>query len=226
MAKKPTEPVWSLLTSRFRAHPWHGVAIGPHAPEVVSTYIEIVPADTIKYELDKATGILKVDRPQSYSNICPTLYGLIPQTYCAEQVAELCVSRSGRKGIRGDGDPLDVCVLSEKSIPRGDILVTARPIGGLRVIDHHEADDKIIVVMEGDALYGAWRRIADCPAPLVNRLKHYFLTYKEDPNTTASPIEIAAVYDAAEAREVVERARADYARHFPDVEGALPPPGN
>jgi inorganic pyrophosphatase len=192
----------------------------------VTTYIEIVPADTIKYELDKATGILKVDRPQSYSNICPTLYGLIPQTYCADQVAELCGRRTSRTGIRGDGDPLDVCVLTEKSIPRGDILVPARPIGGLRVIDNNEADDKIIAVMEGDAFFGGWREIADCPAPLVNRLKHYFLTYKEDPNTTASPIEIAAVYDATEAREVIDRARTDYAKHFPDVEGALPrPPG-
>src|SRR5438552_2654211 len=66
----------------FKSHPWHGVPIGPEAPAVVTAYIEIVPTDTVKYEMDKQSGYLKVDRPQKFSNICPTLYGLIPQTLC------------------------------------------------------------------------------------------------------------------------------------------------
>ena len=84
----PEATLRATLGLMFRAHPWHGVAIGPDSPEIVNVYIEIVPTDTVKYELDKATGNLKVDRPQKYSNICPTLYGFIPQTLCAERVAE------------------------------------------------------------------------------------------------------------------------------------------
>jgi inorganic pyrophosphatase len=133
----------------LRAHPWHGVAIGPNAPAVITTYIEVVPSDTVKYELDKATGILKVDRPQKFSNVCPTLYGLIPRTFCGEHVGRFCAEKIGRSGIKGDGDPLDICVLTEKTIPRGDLLLQAIPIGGLRMIDKNEADDKIIAVMQG-----------------------------------------------------------------------------
>src|SRR5690606_19301765 len=62
----------TLFPSAFRAHPWHGVELGPEAPAAVTAYIEIVPTDTVKYELDKATGLLKVDRPQRYSNVCPS----------------------------------------------------------------------------------------------------------------------------------------------------------
>ena len=98
----------------FKPHPWHGIPIGDDAPRTVTCFIEIVPTDTVKYELDKATGYLKVDRPQKFSNVCPTLYGFIPQTYCGEQVGAFCGERTGRQGIVGDGDPLDICVLTEK----------------------------------------------------------------------------------------------------------------
>jgi inorganic pyrophosphatase len=212
----PDQPpdLLELLASRFRAHPWHGVSIGDKAPHVVTVYIEIVSTDTVKYELDKTTGILKVDRPQRFSNVCPSLYGLLPQTYCAEAVAELCEQRTGRTGIHGDGDPLDICVLTEKTFPHGDIILRAHPIGGLRVIDNNEADDKIIAVMEGDLYFGAAKDLSDCPTPIIDRLKHYFMTYKEDPNTTRSPTKVVAVYDADEAREVITRSQTDYRRHF------------
>ena len=74
----------------LRSHPWHGVTIGKDAPQMVNTYIETVPTDTVKYEIDKKSGFLKVDRPQKYSSICPTLYGFIPQTYCGARIAQLC----------------------------------------------------------------------------------------------------------------------------------------
>ena len=157
------------------------MAIGERAPEVVTVYVEIVPTDTVKYEIDKASGYLTVDRPQQFSNVCPTLYGFVPRTYCAARVAARCAERTGRPGIVGDGDPLDICVLSEKAIPHGDILLRAVPIGGLRMLDGDEADDKIIAVLEGDAVYGAWREVDQCPPALVDRLRHYFLTYKELP---------------------------------------------
>ena len=205
----------------FKAHPWHGVAIGSRAPEVVTTYVEIVPTDTVKYEIDKATGILKIDRPQKYSNVCPTLYGLIPQTFCAERVGELCAEKTGRTGIKGDGDPLDICVLSEKDMPRGDILLQAIPIGGLRIIDGDEADDKIIAVMQGDAVYGEWRDISDCPKALIERLTHYFLTYKDPPGSVDRRVEMTHAYGRDEAHEVISRSREDYHAHFGRIESLL-----
>ena len=69
---------------------------GDDSPEIVNAYIEIVPTDAVKYELDKASGHLRIDRPQRFSSLCPTLYGFIPQTFCGEQVGELCAERTGR----------------------------------------------------------------------------------------------------------------------------------
>src|SRR5947209_279981 len=114
--RQKSDPIWTLLGLLFRAHPWHGVSIGPEAPDKVTSYIEIVPSETVKYELDKVSGLLMIDRPQRYSNVCPALYGLIPQTYCGERVAEYCEQQAGLTGVTGDGDPLDICVLTEKTI--------------------------------------------------------------------------------------------------------------
>jgi len=218
VVKNPIEHLMGLL---LRAHPWHGVAIGPNAPAVITTYIEVVPSDTVKYELDKATGILKVDRPQKFSNVCPTLYGLIPRTFCGEHVGRFCAEKIGRSGLKGDGDPLDICVLTEKTIPRGDLLLQAIPIGGLRMIDKNEADDKIIAVMQDDAVYGSWREMSDCPSALVDRLRHYFLTYKEPPGTAEHRVEITHVYNRQEAYEVIQRSQEDYKEQYGDLEGML-----
>ena len=198
----------------FKPHPWHGIPIGDDAPRTLSCFIEIVPTDTIKYELDKETGYLKVDRPQKFSNICPSLYGFIPQTYCGERVGAFCGARTGRQGIIGDGDPMDICVLTEKDISHGDIILKAIPIGGLRMIDGDEADDKIIAVLQNDALFGGWRDIADAPAAMVERLRHYFLTYKQVPGASPPRVEITDVYDRDEAYDVINRSRADYEAHF------------
>jgi inorganic pyrophosphatase len=214
----PTEKLLGLL---LRAHPWHGVAIGNQAPAVVTVYVELVPSDTVKYELDKRTGLLKVDRPQKFSNVCPTLYGFIPRTLCADQVGRYCAEKTGRAGIVGDGDPLDVCILTEKAIPRGDILLQAIPIGGLRMIDQNQADDKIIAVMQQDAVYGGWKEIGDCPPSLIERLKHYFLTYKELPNATNRRTEITHVFGREEAYDVIRYSQEDYRAAFGDLESML-----
>ncbi len=202
-----------LLPYLYRRHPWHGVSIGESAPRQVTAFIEIVPTDTVKYELDKVTGHLKIDRPQKFSNVYPTLYGLIPQTYCGEETGAFCSERTGRPGIVGDGDPLDVCVLCERDVSHGDILVQAIPIGGLRMIDTNGADDKIIAVLEGDAVYGDWREIEQSPPALIQRLQHYFLTYKQTPGQ-AQRVEITHVYGREEAYEVIRRTRLDYERKF------------
>lgn len=198
--------------STHRAHPWHGVSYGSEAPGVVTCYIEIVPTDTVKFEIDKESGILQVDRPQKYSNHCPSLYGFIPQTYCGEGVGTLCAqSLKRKKTIRGDGDPVDVCVLADVVIAQGDILVRARPIGGLRLIDNSEADDKIIAVLEGDGVYGDVQDIKDLPKAVVNRLVHYFLTYKQIPGVHKQPtMEVAQVYGRTMAHRVIKQSIRDY----------------
>jgi inorganic pyrophosphatase len=221
MSDPGTDAILDLLGRLFRAHPWHGVDIGPHAPAKVNTYIELVPTDTVKYELDKETGLLKIDRPQQFSNVCPALYGVVPQTYCGERVAELCQMRTGLGDIIGDGDPLDVCVLTEKSLSHGDILVRAIPIGGLRMLDDREADDKIIAVMEADATYGSWTDIEQCPVLVVQRLEHYFLTYKDVPGSPRRHCKITHVYGRDDAHEVIRRSREDYRARFGDLEEAL-----
>jgi len=217
-----TESAQRLMGLMFRAHPWHGVSIGEQAPEVVTAYIEIVPTDTVKYEVDKVSGFLKVDRPQRFSNFCPVYYGLVPQTFCGERVAAMFSARAKRHGIVGDGDPLDICVLTEKTIPHSDILLTALPIGGLSMLDGGEADDKIIAVMKEDALYGNYTDIADCPLSLIDRLQHYFLTYKHAPGATQHKVEITSVYGREEALKVIRASHADYRAKFPELESRCP----
>jgi inorganic pyrophosphatase len=198
----------------FQAHPWHGISPGEDAPEVITSYIEIVPTDTVKYELDKESGLLRLDRPHRFSSQCPTLYGFIPQTYCDELVARRCAERTGIRDIQGDGDPLDICVLTEKVIPNGAMLVRAVPVGGFRMVDGKEADDKIIAVLESDLVYGELQHIAQLPNSLIERLKHYFLTYKQIPSEKKRQVEIVEVYDRHEAHEVIKRSMKDYQRVY------------
>src|SRR5882672_8288033 len=202
--------------SLFQAHPWHGVASGDGAPGTVNAYIEIVPTEAVKYELDKSSGHLRVDRPQRFSSMCPTLYGFITQTFCGEEVASLCAERTGAEGIQGDGDPMDICVLTEKAFAHGSLFVRAQPIGGLRMIDGEQADDKIIAVLESDVAYGLIKDINECPSGLVDRLKHYFMSYKQFPSDAPRRVEIAHVYDRAEAFDVIARSMQDYHEQFGD----------
>lgn len=222
MSQTQEDRTWELLRLLFKAHPWHGVALGPEAPNVVTAFVEIVPTDTVKYEIDKPSGHLKVDRPQKYSNVCPTLYGFLPQTYCGERVAALSQARTGRTTVEGDGDPLDVCVLSEKAFSHGDFLLQAVPIGGLRLIDKEQADDKILAVLKGDAAFGHFQDVADVSDMQVERLKHYFLTYKRPPGAIdGDEIAITHVYGRQEALEVIERSREDYRALFPELRERL-----
>jgi inorganic pyrophosphatase len=212
---------WELLKLLFQAHPWHGVEPGPEAPGTVTVYIEIVPTDTVKYEIDKPTGHLKVDRPQKYSNVCPTLYGFIPQTFCGDAVAALARSRTGETVVEGDGDPIDICVLTEKTFTHGAFIAQAVPLGGLRLIDRGQADDKIIAVLKGDAAFGHCREISELPEALIERLKHYFLTYKRPPGAPDAIIQISQLYGRAEAYEAIERSREDYRERYPDLKAEI-----
>jgi inorganic pyrophosphatase len=214
------DPIGKLMGLRYKSHPWHGVEIGPDAPELVMCFIEMVPRDTVKYEVDKVSGYLKIDRPQKYSNSVPALYGFIPQTFSGKRVAELSRERTGNEEIVGDDDPIDICVLTEKEISHGDILVRARPIGGFRMIDNNQADDKLVAVMNNDALYEDYREISDLPEKVVNRLRHYFLTYKDLPGSPAD-VEITHVYGREEAMNLIMRSIEDYTARFENLDNLL-----
>lgn len=197
-----------------KAHPWHGISIGDNAPEEVTAFIEIVPTDTVKYEVDKISGYLSLDRPQKFSNIVPALYGFLPRTYCSTRMAELTNHVMGRTDIEGDHDPLDICVLTEKDVTHGDIIVTARPIGGMRLLDKKQADDKIIAVLKNDAVYSSFNDISELPENIVKRLVHYFTTYKDIPGNKEPRMVFVETYGAQEAYEVIRRSQEDYNREI------------
>ena len=210
------DPIGRLMGLRYKSHPWHGVDIGNETPEVITCYIEMVPTDTVKYEVDKESGYLKIDRPQKYSNVVPALYGFIPQTFSGNSVAKFCMEKSGKKDIKGDSDPVDICVLTEKEITHGDILVRAKPIGGFRMIDGNESDDKLVAVLNNDAVYMGYNDISELPAMVVDRLKHYFLTYKDLPGNPRD-VEITDVFGKEDAYEIIKRSMNDYTKKFENL---------
>ena len=132
----------------------------------------------------------------------------MPRTYCGDRVSRLAPAAK-----RGDGDPLDICVLSERAITRNEIIVPARVIGGLQMVDRGEADDKIISVLDNDYVWGDARDLRDLPAVLVERLQHYFLTYRLVPGEKPI-VSIARVYGRAHAHKVVRAAMDDYVDTF------------
>ena len=196
--------------NRWRRHPWHGLRTrSDGAPEdIVKVYVEMTPDDVVKYELDKASGFLMVDRPQRTTSSPPALYGFIPRTYCAEEVAKRCPDAR-----KADGDPLDICVFSERHITRADIVLNARVVGGIQMIDQGEADDKIVAVLAGDNIWGDVHDIGDLPAIKTERLQHYFSTYKLIPGKEVD-IKVDFVYGREEALKVIAAAEEDYRNHF------------
>ncbi|MBC6428041.1 MAG: inorganic pyrophosphatase [Cellvibrionales bacterium] len=202
--------------NRWRRHPWHGLSTrdDPARAEIVKTYIELTPSDLVKYEIDKHSGFLMVDRPQRTNASPPALYGFIPQTYCGKNVAALCAEAAA-----ADGDPLDICVLSERLITRADILLNARVVGGIQMIDGGEADDKIIAVLDGDNIWGDALDISDLPPIKVERLQHYFKTYKMVPGQDID-IRVDHVYGRDQALRVVAAAEQDYREQFGHLHGA------
>jgi inorganic pyrophosphatase len=113
---------------------------------------------------------------------------------------------------------MDICVLTEKTFAQGNFFLQAEPIGGLRMIDGEQADDKIIAVLEGDLAYGHIKDISQCPQALVDRLKHYFLSYKQFPGEAPRRVEIVDVYDRTEALDVITRSVSDYQTQYGDHE--------
>lgn len=194
---------------RWRPHPWHGLDVGDDPPSIVNAFIEVTSFDAIKYEVDKQTGYMRVDRPQRSSSMPPSLYGFIPRTYCGDNIGRL----SDHTDI-GDGDPLDICVLSERPIDRAEVILSARVIGGLHMIDQGEADDKIISVLGNDRYYKDIEDISELPEVLIERINHYFGTYKLIPGQKDNDVFVDRVYGKKDAENVINAAIEDYKDMF------------
>ena len=198
---------------RWRPHPWHGLEACAGEPNVVNAYIEITPFDSVKYEIDKKTGYIHVDRPQRTSSQPPSLYGFIPKTYCGARTGALMTEHLGCQDLKGDTDALDICIISERPISRADIVLHARVLGGLPMIDDGEADDKIIAVLKGDHVWHDTKDISDLPDIMIERLHHYFSTYKMQPGKE-STVSIGPAYNKAHAEKVIKASMLDYDEMF------------
>lgn len=197
--------------SPWRPHPWHGLSVGPEPPRRLTAYIELTPYDLVKYEIDKDSGYLRLDRPQRTSAQPPSLYGFVPRTYSGKRVARLMAGAEV-----GDGDPLDICVLCERPVTRAEILVEARIVGGLPMVDGGEADDKLIAVLESDNVWGHISDIGGVPRALLDRILHYFATYKFLPDSPGK-VSVGEPYGRAHAEQVVRASMEDYEEIFGPV---------
>lgn len=197
--------------------PHHRVSPGPLAPESIECIVEMPEDCPVKIELCKKSGLPRVDRPQKYSSRNQTPYGLFPQTHCGPRVARLAMQRTGRKKLIGDGDPLDLCVITSIHMPYAVALeMRVRPIGGLPMIDKSEADDKIIAVLENDLVYSKLEDISQMPADLLAQVTHYFVNYKRAPgeDPTDRVVEIEGTYGREEALAVIRASMEDYKAEY------------
>jgi inorganic pyrophosphatase len=169
-------------------NPWHDVSYGPDVPEIVEAIIEIPKGSRSKYELDKETGMLRLDRVLYSSVYYPANYGFIPRTYCE------------------DKDPLDILVLSQvKVLPM--CIQRAKVIGVMKMIDGGEADDKIIAVSPDDRSVSHIEDISDLPDHFIRELRAFFEDYKKLENKT---VEVEDFGNREVAKKVVMQAIKDY----------------
>ncbi len=174
-------------------HPWHGAVYGEKAPAIVNALIEIPQGSRCKYEIDKKTGLLKLDRVIYSSFHYPVNYGFIPQT------------------LGEDNDPLDILVMCSESI-QPLCLVEATVIGNMQMIDSGEKDDKIIAVATKDPSVNHITDINELPAHFFAVLKNYFEQYKVLEN---KKVEIDDFQNKEIAYTVIDRAIAFYKTRFP-----------
>ncbi len=176
------------------SNPWHTVPVGKGAPDVVNAIIEIPQNTRAKYELDKETGLLKMDRVLYSSHYYPANYGFIPQTYC------------------DDHDPLDIVVLSQIAVVPM-CLVSAQVIGVMRMLDGGELDDKIIAVASEDMSVDHINDVSELPVHFKRELKNFFEDYKKLENKT---VKVEEFQDASVAKEIVQKSMADYKTFIAD----------
>jgi len=169
-------------------NPWHKVSYGSDAPDVVNGIIEIPKNTRAKYELDKESGLLRLDRVLFSSMYYPANYGFIPQTYC------------------DDKDPLDILILSQITIVPM-CVVSARVIGVMRMLDGGELDDKIIAVAENDISVNHITDVLELPEHFFIELRNFFEDYKKLENKT---VQVEGFQDAEVARQIVQQSIKDY----------------
>ena len=173
-------------------HPWHDIPIGDSYPQLVNAIIEVPKGSKNKYELEKESGFLKVDRVLYSSAHYPANYGFIPRTYCE------------------DNDPLDILVLGQEPVHPLTML-TAKPIGLMRMLDEGEADDKVIAVHENDPEYNSYKSLKDLPAHRMKELKRFFEDYKVLEEKT---VVVEDFFDKREALKIIRKSYKDYRQKF------------
>lgn len=176
----------------MNTHAWHDVTFGDNSPKTVNAIIEIPKGNRAKYELDKDSGLLMLDRVLYSSVYYPANYGFIPQTYC------------------DDHDPLDILVICQiKIVPM--CIVPAKVIGVMRMIDGGEADDKIIAVAEGDPSVNHINDISELPEHFISELKNFFEDYKKLEKKT---VIVEEFQNREVAQEIVRKSIEDYKVKF------------
>ncbi|MFK7758265.1 MAG: inorganic diphosphatase [Flavobacteriales bacterium] len=176
------------MTTNDHNNPWHIVSPGDNAPSTVNGIIEIPKNTRAKYELDKESGLLILDRVLYSSMYYPANYGFIPQSYC------------------DDKDPLDILVLSQITVVPL-CIVPSKVIGVMRMLDNGEHDDKIIAVAAHDMSVNHLNDISELPAHFLKELKHFFEGYSQLENKT---VEIKEFQDASKAKEIIDQSLIDY----------------
>lgn len=172
-------------------NPWHDLSLGDEFPHEFDVLIEIPCRSRVKYELDKETGLIRVDRILHSAVYYPANYGLIPGTYCE------------------DGDPLDVFVLGEESLDSG-VIARVRPIGILRMVDGGENDDKILAVLAKDPLYNVYRHVEDAPPHLLKKIQRFLEDYKI---LEKKPVSVNGIEGNVEAKKALLEARDLYLKN-------------
>jgi inorganic pyrophosphatase len=181
-------------------HPWHSVELGAQAPEVVNAVIEIPKGSKIKYELDKKSGLIKVDRVLFSSVHYPANYGFVPQTYCE------------------DRDPLDVLVLGQEPVAPLSIM-RARIIGVMRMQDQGEADDKLIAVHADDPEYAHYTTMKELAPHRMTEVRRFFEDYKA---LEHKKVVVEEFFDRAEALRILKEAIDLYARKSAELTAGTP----
>lgn len=176
-------------------NPWHKVEVGEEAPDVVNGIIEIPKLSRAKYELDKESGMLILDRVLYSAMYYPANYGFIPKTYC------------------DDKDPLDILVLSQINVVPM-CIIRAKVIGVMRMIDNGEKDDKIIAVAENDMSVSHISDISELPAHSIKELRNFFEDYKKLENKT---VEVEDFQNATVAKDIIQKAFTDYEEYISEL---------